>query len=112
MQENKSANVQTQMLRHVCGDKHKAKMEKISGVDAHGMLENIAKELKLAGYTLSRCITSGTDHFTRLEVTTQIEIRAYRDYISKQKSGKQFKIAPKPYTRLEIMDKNPLQCLV
>lgn len=67
------------MLMHVMGDKYKAEMERISSIDAHGMLESISKELKLTDYTLSRCITSGTDHFTKLDVTTQASIKLYRD---------------------------------
>lgn len=70
MQENQDSNVKNVMLMHVMGDKHRAEMERISNIDAHSMLESISKELKLTDYTLSRCITSGTDHFTKLEVTT------------------------------------------
>ena len=45
------------------------------------MLKQVAKDLKLTDYNLSRVVTSGTEHFIKLRVTTQLEVKAYRDRI-------------------------------
>jgi len=47
------------------------------------MLEKVSKELKLTDYNLTRLVTSGTDHFIKLKVTTAIEVNAYREFIQK-----------------------------
>ena len=82
-------------------------MEKIVNTDANGMLEKVAKDLKLTDYNLSRCVTSGTDHFIKLMVTTLNDVRAYRDYVQNQAKYK-YKPPSKPFTKVEIIDQNPI----
>ena len=46
----------------------------VLNTDADEMLQKVSKDLKLTDYTLSRIVTSGTDHFTKLKVTTTEEV--------------------------------------
>ena len=75
------------------------------------MLEKVAKDLKLTDYSLSRCVTSGTDHFIKLMVTNQIDVKAYKDYLLNPDRHK-IKQPLKPFTRVEVIDGNPVQCLI
>ena len=93
------------------GEEFRQEMEKIVNTDANGMLAKVAKDLKLTDYNLSRCVTSGTDHFIKLMVTTIDEVRAYRDYIQNPHKAK-FKTPIKPFSRVEVIDQNPVQCLI
>lgn len=56
------------------GDQNIAENHKIANTDTFAMLEQISKDIKTTDYTLSRCITSGTDHFIKLKVATIEEI--------------------------------------
>ena len=73
------------------------------------MLQKVSKELKMTDYTLSRIVTSGTDHFIRLKTTTTEEVNTYRDYLHavKYANEKQRKrlpaMMPSPFTKLEII---------
>ena len=82
--------------------------------DAYSMLEKVSKELKLADYTLTRIVTSGTDHFTKLKVTTAQEVNIYRDHIQKHglRAAQHNQNIKKPFTRLDIIDTHPLQVLI
>lgn len=58
--------------------------------DAKGMLQKFSKELKLTDYKLNQCLTSGTEHFTHLRVTTAEEVQTYREHLTmlkKQQNG-------------------------
>lgn len=46
-------------------------MDRIVNMNASAMLDKVAKDLKRTDYKLSRIVTSGTDHFSKLKVTTQ-----------------------------------------
>ena len=35
----------------------------------------------MTDYTLSRIVTSGTDHFIKLLITTLAEVNTYKDYL-------------------------------
>lgn len=65
-------------------DHNTAELNKIAQTDTIAMLEQISKDIKLTDYTLSRCITSGTDHFIKLKVTTIEEVKEYRNKIQAQ----------------------------
>lgn len=71
----------------------------------------------MTDYTLSRIVTSGTDHFTKLLVTTTAEVNQYKDWlhalkVANEKQRKKLPIAmPKPFTRLEIIG-HPVQCKI
>jgi len=56
-------------------------------------------------------VTSGTDHFTKLSITTQNAVRIYREDVANPNKNYSDWIQ-KPFTRLEIIDQNPIQCLV
>ena len=63
-------------------------------------------------------MTIGTEHFIRLKVTTLDEVQAYREQIGLQKLQSSKKGTPakaiynRPFTRVEIIDQNPVQCLI
>ena len=64
MKENEEVKWRNQMLGSVFRGDLAATRNSILKTDTHGMLEKVSKDLKLTDYTLSRCVTSGTDHFT------------------------------------------------
>ena len=113
MKENDDSTKTSKLLRNALGDKIMAEYAKIMQTDANFLLEKVSKELKLTDYTLSRVVTSGTDHFIKLAVTTQEKLTIYRERIAKSAnkmtSSEGF---VKPFTRVEIIDQNPIQCLV
>ena len=52
---------------------------RVSEADTKAMLAEMAKELKRTDYKLSRIVTSGTDHFMNLKVTTQAELKEFKE---------------------------------
>lgn len=67
------------MLSAVVGAKLYGDMERIMTTDTEAMLSQVAKDLKRTDYKLSRLVTSGTDHFLKLRITSQQEILNYKD---------------------------------
>ena len=53
----------------------------VLNTDADEMLQKVSKDLKLTDYTLSRIVTSGTDHFIKLKATTNADVNSFRDYL-------------------------------
>ena len=78
------------------------------------MLKKVAKDLKLTDYNLSRVVTSGTEHFIKLRVTNQKDVKAYREKIKAMQAGEEIDldVLKRPFTRIEIIDQNPVQVLV
>ena len=110
---------------------------RIKKTDTAGLLSKAASDLKLMHYKLSRCVTQGLGHFVALKVTTQQEIQTYieRVYASNAgRPGSRSNVASKggpagaqaraaqyhsaeldnlyPRTRLELLDQNPLNCVL
>ena len=81
IEENSDIAKTGEQLQKALSDKTKREIEYIKSTNAHDMLEKVAKDLKLTGYNLSRCVTSGTDHFIKLTITTLGEIKEYREYL-------------------------------
>ena len=118
MNENNKVVEQIELQRSAVGDSQlKSYRAEILHTDADEMLQKVSKELKMTDYTLSRIVTSGTDHFIRLKTTTVEEVNTYRDYLHavKHANEKQRKrlpaMMPSPFTRLEIIG-YPIQCKV
>ena len=109
--ENAEQSRSHRVLNAVAGAKFYGDMERIAAVDAEGMLSKVAKDLKRTDYRLSRLVTAGTDHFIKLKVTTQLEIEQYKENLAnfKDYGGAEPEL---PFTRLEVIDQNPLQCMV
>ena len=78
------------------------------------MLKQVSKDLKLTDYNLSRVVTSGTEHFIKLKVTNQKDVKTYREIIKQMQAGEEidFNAVQRPFTRIEIIDQNPVQVLV
>ena len=62
-------------------DEVQNELKKNRDFDAEGMLQKVSKDLKLTDYRLSRCVTSGTEHFIPLQITNQDEVQVYREYM-------------------------------
>ena len=79
--ENDKVFQQFEKQKNVKGDAHsKQYRAEILNTDADEMLQKVSKDLKLTDYTLSRIVTSGTEHFIRLKTTTTADVNTYRDY--------------------------------
>ena len=47
--------------------------------EAREMIENAAHDLKLMSYEISRCVTSGLEHFLKLLINTTKDVNEYKE---------------------------------
>lgn len=78
IEQNKEQAKTNTVLRKVFGARAQSDIDKINKTDTGDMLQRIGKDLKRTDYRLSRIVTSGTDHFSKLKVTNQQEIKDYK----------------------------------
>ena len=57
----------------------KADKEIHDNFDAKKKIEEAAHSLKLMSYEISRCVTSGLEHFQKLQVNTTKDINDYKE---------------------------------
>ena len=49
----------------------------VKKMDAHSLIQNAAKELKLIKYNLNRCLRSGLDNSVQLQISNSEDMQAY-----------------------------------
>ena len=80
------------------------------------MLKKVNKDLKLTDYTLCHIVTSGFSHFKKLRVTTTEAVEKYIEQIKALKSMNKDAIVgkplPRPFSKVEILDQNPVLCMI